>query len=191
MLTDAALADEILQSPPVPAAAGASQDYTTWENEPRLRALLQLVRGDPVQSVSDAEIPPLVRGLLEGCREKPVPTNAPHRYLIFTMYGESTEQIAAAFSSLGVAFVLLRGTRRNKDKAVHDFKTGRVAVMVATSSRDCAGLHLPEVTRLVFYHHHIDKDIARQSVGRAQRVHREYSLEVIELMTEGEAKRFG
>jgi superfamily II DNA/RNA helicase len=144
--------------------------------------------------VSDGGVPPTVRGLLAGRRHAPVPAGVAHKYLVFAMHSESARQIAAALAALGAGLVLLRGTRKQKDAAVRRFK-GRgarsVNLMIATSSRDCAGLHLPEVTRLVLYHHHGDRHIAEQAVGRAQRVGREHSLEVIELLNEGEAERFG
>jgi len=177
---------------PAPEAAKLEKDgYAAWNHQARLRALLQLIRGDPIQSVSDGPVSPIVEGLLEGRRAAPLPAGAPHRYLVFAMHAESTRQIAAAFDALKIAYVSLCGTRQNRDNAVNAFKMGTVSVMIAASSRDCAGLHLPEVTRLVLYHCHFDKNIAKQSVGRAQRVGREYSLEVIELMNEGEAGRFG
>ena len=61
--------------------------------------------------------------------------------------------------------------------------------MVATSSRDCAGLHLPEVSTLVFYAYHFDREVAKQAIGRAQRVGRDHSLEVIELVDQCENER--
>jgi hypothetical protein len=179
---------------------GDGRNYAAWDGEPRLRALLQLINGDAIQAVSNGPVPAIVQGLLEGRRAVPVPGDVPHKYLIFAMHAESARQIAAGLEAMGINYALLRGTRQKKDEAVRRFKSredyadahgGSVDILIATSSRDCAGLHLPEVTRLVLYHHHVDKHIAEQAVGRAQRVGREYSLEVIEILNEGEAERFG
>lgn len=191
-LTDEALLEGGTDEALVESAAAAEPEnlYARWDDNPRLRALVQLIGGAPVESISDKEVPPIVKGLLEGRRDSPVPPETPHRYLIFAMYSESSRQITAALKVLGVGFVSLHGKRREKDIAVQAFKSGEVNVMIATSSRDCAGLHLPEVTRLVLYHHHVDKHVAEQSVGRAQRVGRDFSLEVIELMSEGEVQRY-
>jgi SNF2 family DNA or RNA helicase len=131
-----------------------------------------------------------VQKLLAGRREVPFPEKKPHQYLIFTMETESTRLIAAAFEAVGVDCVRLMGSRKNRDAAVARFKSGGVNVMLAASSMECAGLHLPEVTRLVLYHHHVSPDVAQQAIGRAQRVGREYSLEVIELLTEWEVNHF-
>jgi len=107
------------------------------------------------------------------------------------MYPESTRHIVRALAAAGVPHGRLSGSRAAKDAAVAAFKAPGPSVLVATSSRDCAGLHLPEVTTLVLYNHHIDRDVLRQAVGRAQRVGREYSLEVVEIVDEGEAARLG
>ena len=48
---------------------------------------------------------------------------------------------------------------------------------------------MPWVSTLVFYHRHRDQHIAKQSAGRAQRVGRAYSLEVIEILDETENAR--
>lgn len=189
------------KGPPNDAEDPGGRNYAAWGGEPRLRALLQLIRGDAIQSVSDdSAVPAIVQGLLEGRRAIPIPAGVPHKYLIFAMHAESARQISAGLKAVGVAHACLRGTRQQKDEAVRRFKgrdeygdpaRGSVDVLIAISSRDSAGLHLPVVTRLVLYHHHVDKDFAKQAVGRAQRVGREYSLEVIEILNEGEAERFG
>lgn len=166
--------------------------YAPWNGDARLRALLQLLDNDPVTATTDESTDPFVTGLLEGRVEKPMPPGHAHKYLIFTMHAESTRAIAAGLGRMGIPFLHLSGTRQKKDEAVRTFKAAEGAnIMIATSSRDCAGLHLPEVTRLVLYHRHVDNNIAEQAVGRAQRVGREYSLEVIELMNEGEYHAFG
>lgn len=172
----------------------APDAYAAWRDDPRLRALLQLVDGARLQTVSDEETPPFVGGLLEGARVAPRPAGAPHKHLIFAMHAESARQIAAGLAARGVEHVLLRGTRAQKDETIRRFRApagraGAVGVMVIASNRDCAGLHLPEVTRLVFYHRHGDEAIARQAAGRAQRVGREFSLEIVEILSEGEADR--
>jgi hypothetical protein len=208
-LTDKALMDnaetEELADPPAghppPPGADAERDYAAWEGDPRLRALLQLICGDDIQCVSDEPVPPIVQGMIEGRREIPIPAGVPHKYFIFAMHAESSRQIAAGLDAVGIKYACLRGTRREKDKAVRRFKTRHapdaipaddesVDVVIATSSRDCAGLHIPEITRLVLYHRHVDEDVAKQAVGRGQRVGREVSLEVLEFVSEGEAERF-
>lgn len=107
------------------------------------------------------------------------------------MHPESMRQIEAGLARAGVAYVRLQGTRAHKDEVVGRFKSGETHVLLATSSRDCAGLHLPEVTRVVLYHHHHDVQIAKQAVGRAQRIGRTESLEVVILVNEGEAAMVG
>ena len=159
--------------------------------EPRLRALLQLLRGDPPDAVDDQRgLPPLVDGLLAGLRDVPRPPGAPQKFLIFAMHPESTRHVLDALDAEGIPAVRLSGKRAEKNEAVARFKDpAGIDVMVATSSRDCAGLHLPEVGCLIFYNRHVDREIAKQAIGRAQRVGRAHSLEVIEIVSEGENDR--
>ena len=115
------------------------------------------------------------------------------------MYPESTRSISEGLQKCGIDHVLLRGARVVKDRTVARFKSrdrygepeGSTDVMVITSSRDCAGLHQPEANRLILYHYHESEAIRKQSISRGQRVKRDYSLEVVELMNEGEVRMHG
>jgi hypothetical protein len=171
--------------PPEPAPPPAPRA------EPRLGALLQLLRGEPPDAVEDQRgLPPLVDGLLAGLREVPHPPGVPRKFLIFAMHPESTRHVLAALGAEGIPAVRLSGKRAEKNAAVARFKDpAGTDVMVATSSRDCAGLHLPEVSTLIFYNRHVDREVAKQAIGRAQRVGRAHSLEVIEIVSEGENDR--
>ena len=192
---ESALTDDVLLAGPdendleADKIERSGNNYAAWSHNPRLRALLQLIQDDPIEKVSDELTSPIVHGLLDGRQDVPFPKGKKHKYLIYSMYTESTDQIAEAFKSVKIKYTIIRGSRQEKDQAVSDFKTDKVDVMIATSSRECAGLHIPEVTRLVLYHHHVDGHIAKQVVGRAQRVGRECSLEVIEVVDECEARR--
>lgn len=167
-------------------------EYDKWNNNKRFRSLIQLINNDSVNSISFDEIPPMVSGLIDGRQNIPVPDDVEHKYLIFAMYTESANQISTNLNSLNINHVILKNTRKEKNEAVRRFKSygdDSVNIMIATSSRDCAGLHLPEVTRLILYHHHIDPHVTKQVIGRAQRVERKYSLEVIEILSQGEERR--
>jgi superfamily II DNA/RNA helicase len=184
---------DILQSPEgvyeeaASLQAEAAGGFPFPEMAARLRVLVQLLRGEPVSFERSG---PLSEegGILSGRRSCPLPANAPHKYLIFAMYSESMHQIAAALAAGGVAFAELGGGRAKIEEAVARFRAEKgPSILIAKSSTKCAGLHLPEVTRIVFYHHHQNKEVVKQGIGRAQRVGREYNLEVIEILDEGEA----
>jgi hypothetical protein len=163
--------------------------YGKWREQMRLRALLQLIRGDPVSCLKDEKVDPFVKDLLQGRVSVPLPPKAPKKFLIFTMYVESARRISEALAELKIAYVHLRGSRKKKDAAIEAFKRGGINVMLATSSKDCNGIHLPEVTHVVLYHHHVNTHIEKQAIGRAQRVGRKYSLQVVKLLNEGESHR--
>ena len=163
--------------------------FAFCKDDPRLRALLQLICAAPVECLSDAPCPPLAAGLLAGKNEVPHPPGAPHRYLVFVAHAESAVTITGGLGRVGVGHAAVRGTRAQKDAAVARFKAGEVPVLLAASSKDCSGLHLPEVTRLVFYHHHRDEAQRCQSIGRGQRVGRTTSLEVVQILDEYETRR--
>lgn len=192
------LADEAIFNPQKEARAEeeacaektTANTYSAWDDNPRLRALLQLICDDPIQSISDEPVVAFIDGLLDGQRDIQHPTDAPHRNMVFAMFPESMKQISAAFGVLNIKYAVLSGCRKKKDETVRRFQSGEITTMVVNSSRDCAGLHLPEVTRLILYHRHIDKNIAKQCVGRAQRIGRTSSLQVIELLDESERRRF-
>lgn len=201
---DAGLLDEgqaRLAGPPGPSAAGAQiaktrkEFYAQYDDDPRLRGLLQLLFGDEVDSLDDKEVEPFVQGLLEGRRDVPAAAGAPKKILIAAMHSESTRKIggalAAAKKEQGLpGHVVLQGTRQQRDQVVAEFKNpAGPAIMLLTSSTSCSGLHLPEVTDFVEYHHHADIEVAGQLVGRAQRVGRSANLSVIVFVSEGEVDR--
>jgi ERCC4-related helicase len=107
------------------------------------------------------------------------------------MFGENTRKIAFALSALNIEYGIVKGTRGQKDKVISDFRDNNsgVNVLLIQSSKDCAGIHLPEVSTLILYHYYSDVDVMQQVVGRAQRIGRNHSLEVAIIVTSFEARR--
>lgn len=180
---DAALFSGPAAAPPEPPPAPLD------EKEVRLRTLIDLLREEPpAAALEDLKgLPPFVSGLLAGHRDVPRPPQVSPKFLVFAMHAESSDQITRALAAEGIAAARLAGKRGQKDAAVAQFRAAEgPAVLVATSSQDSAGLHLPEVSTVIFFNRHLDVEIAKQAIGRAQRVGREFSLEVVELVTRGE-----
>lgn len=185
---------DLFSGGPEPPAEAAPPGPSEADGDPRLRALVQLLRGEnPAAACDDQKgLPPFVHGLLAGVRDLPRPPGVPPKFLVFAMHAESSRQILAALAAEGIAAIRLAGKRAEKTAAVSRFTApGEAAVLVATSSRDCAGLHLPEVSTVIFYNRHYDREIVKQAIGRAQRVGRAYSLEVVEIVSEGELRLLG
>ena len=164
-------------------------------NNPKLKALIQLVRDkfrplaeeQTINCIRDVHTPPYVEGLLDGRLNLPWPDNCARKFLIFTMHPESTHHIAFACESLKIPFCVLRGTRAQKDEAVRLLRE-EVGIMLVTSAKDCGGLNLPFVSHIVFYHHILDRNIEAQVAARGQRLGREGNLEIITLINEAEAE---
>ena len=89
-------------------------------------------------------------------------------------------------TAAGITWCDLRGTRVHKDEAIAKFRAGTVAVMLATAAKDCAGLDLPFVTRVVLYHGVLDRNVEAQVVARGQRLGRAHNLEIVKLLYESE-----
>lgn len=158
---------------------------------PKLRALVGVLRGEAPVCIRDTrDAPPIVRGLLEGERRIPPPANEARKVLVFAVHGESTRLISAALAHVGIRHAVLRGTRQQKDQTLEQFRN-EVNVMVVTAARDCAGLDLPFVSMVVLYHHIRDENVRIQVVGRAQRVNRTHSLELVALLNRGEELELG
>jgi hypothetical protein len=69
---------------------------------PKLRALVQFIRGEPVEALNNSVVDPCVGGLLDGVRDAPWPAEKPRKILVFTMHAESTRHIEFALE-LGLA----------------------------------------------------------------------------------------
>jgi hypothetical protein len=143
--------------------------------------------------ITDEEIPPPVSGLLIGRRDIPLSPDMVHKTIVAAMHPESIRHIEdalkAAPASLrgALSYAVLRGTPKQREAAVDAWRPKhgvRILLLVANSS--CSGLHLPEATRFVAYHKHIDDNVARQLFGRAQRVGRTVNLEIAMLVDERE-----
>lgn len=187
---EAALNDETVLGAASTAGAPAGEDASPVLDilaaNPKLRALIALLRGEPIDCISDVATRPYVEGLLEGRRDQPWPPGKPHKFLVFTMHSESTRLVERACVELGVRACVLRGCRAQKDEAVRALHED-VNVMLVTSAKDCGGLNLPILSHIVFYHRVLDRNVEAQVAARGQRLGREGNLEVVTLVNEAEA----
>jgi hypothetical protein len=173
-----------------PASELASRIYDETRDS-KLRALVEIVQGSPVTAEEEEEGEPIGGLMGSDCDIVVPPDGGGRRLLVFALHGESTRLISRTFTQHGLAHLWLQGTRKQKDVAVQAFKAPfregePYKVMLVTASRDCAGLHLPECTDLVFYHRIRDVSISQQVAGRGQRQGREYSLRIHRLLFPGE-----
>jgi hypothetical protein len=176
--------------PEEPSVANAGEkteaDPLDRVDNPKLKALLQILLGRPLDCIRDTPTPPYIAGLLDGRRDAPWPADKPKKFLVFTMHAESTLLIAQALGGLKARFSVLRGTRGQKDEAVRLLRE-EVSIMLVTAPKDCGGIHLPFLSHVVFYHHILDRNVEAQVAARGQRLGRENNLEILTLINEAEA----
>ena len=155
----------------------------------KLRALVQFLKREPLECLSDEAVPPFVHGLLAGARSAPLPDAAPRRVLVFAMHAETTRQIEFAFGVSGIAYGVLRGGRAQKDAAVEALRAAPAGgVLLVTAAKDCAGIHMPWLTHIVFYHRVADHHVEAQVAARGQRLGRTHDLSVVLIANEGEVR---
>ena len=186
----------LLQPPaPVPAAGpapaaepapAAPVDPIAALDNTKLRALLQLVTGRPVDCLRDVATGPYVAGLLAGRRNSAWPPGKPKKFLVFTVHAESTRLLHDTLTRFAVPHCVLSGTRAQKDEAVRCIRED-VGIMLVTAPKDCGGLNLPFLSHIVFYHRILDRNVEAQVAARGQRLGREHNLEVLTIVNEAEA----
>jgi hypothetical protein len=186
---EAALGDEALQSveasaPAVDAlaAAPAAEIANT-----KLRALVQFIKQEPIECMQDTPVAAFVHGLLSGPRSVPLPADAPRYILVFAMHPESTRLIEFALGLARIPYGVLRGARAQKDAAIEALRSAPAGgVLLVTAAKDCAGIHMPWLTHIVFYHRVADPHVEAQVTARGQRLGRTHDLEVVVIANEGE-----
>ena len=104
------------------------------------------------------------------------------------MHPESTAQISRALTAAGIPHCVLRGSRAQKDEEVRRLRE-EVPVMLVSSAKDSAGLHLPFLSHIVFYHRLLDRNVEAQVAARGQRLGRTHELEIISIVNQAEAER--
>lgn len=192
-LSDRAVVDRE-DAPPADPAAGAADAADAIAAAPpaelanaKLRALVQFIKQEPVEALAQGPVACFVPGLLEGRRTSPWPADKPRRILVFTMHAESTRLIEFALGIAQVPYSVLRGTRSQKDAVLDAVREAAgVRVLLVTAAKDCAGIHMPWLSDIVFYHRVADRHVEAQVAARGQRLGREHDLTVTVLVNEAE-----
>ncbi len=161
-------------------------------DKPGLRALVQILRGqEPECKRVEDDVVQDMGGLLAGRRDAPWPADRPKKYLVFTMFAESTRHVAEALTLVGLKHVTLRGTRSQKDAALATFQSSDAKkgcnIMLVTSARDCAGVCMPYVAVGVEYHHVADPAVRAQLRARYHRPLRDFSSLCITIVNDADA----
>ena len=178
------------EAPAQEQAADTAADTVDAIDNPRLKALIQLVTEQTIECIKDEIVPPYIKGLLKGVKTVPWPADRPKKYVVFTTYPESTKNVAEAMTRLGIGFLVLRGRRQDKDEAREIVRTDpSINVLLITAKEQCSGMHIPWASHIVLYHPISDSATESQAAARIQRLGREFSAECVCILNEADAAK--
>lgn len=101
------------------------------------------------------------------------------RLLIFSDYSGTFTMVRKFLQDQNIVFSELDGNQRKIEKVIENYRSGAIPVIIINSLAYGAGLNLPETTDIILMHKSPRKE---QFIGRAQRVGRQGSLNVHELL---------
>ena len=158
--------------------------------EPKMRTIVELIRGNNVTASYNILLNQrceVHRNLIEDGEYVPLPPDARKKFLIFTKHQKVGYDIVHTLEKNGIQATLLRGTVANIARQVQEYKTSSTMnVLVLISNSICAGLNLECTTHIIFHHSIMNMDMHEQLIGRAHRIGRETSLNLIYLSNSGE-----
>ena len=99
------------------------------------------------------------------------------RYLVFSSYSESFEEIKKYFIEKDIKLTILKGSSNRIKKILREYENGEIKVILLNSSNFGAGLNIQMTSDLIIYHK-IDNQLEKQVIGRAQRCGRTCPLNV-------------
>jgi hypothetical protein len=135
--------------------------------------------------ISDSIVPPHISGLLVGRQD--IPHTGLNKFLIFSLLTETTNLLATELRLKNIQFQILQGSISQKNKIINKFENDCTNnILLVTATNDCAGMHMPFVSHIIFYHKIIDHNIESQIAARGQRIGRTSNLEIISLLYQNE-----
>jgi uncharacterized protein YjbI with pentapeptide repeats len=172
-----ALSNNIITDVDITPSAPVST--TTGVKNNKIKALIQLLNNEPIECVSNDIVLPYISGLLIGRQD--IPHTGKGKYLIFSLLTETTHFLSEELRKQNIPHQILQGTRVQKHTIIEKFEH-EYNILLVTATNDCAGLHLPFVSHIIFYHKIIDHNIESQIAARGQRLGRKSNLEIISLL---------
>lgn len=156
----------------------------------KMKSLLRLIHSPSLINtdietycISDTMVDPYISGLLIG--KQNIPNVGQKKYLIVALVQETNNFISQELTIRNIPHQILGGTSSQKNKIIEKFKTD-IDILLVTAINDCAGLHLPFVSHIIFYHKIIDRNTESQLAARGQRLGREFNLEIISILYQNE-----
>ena len=109
--------------------------------------------------------------------EKLILENPDKRWLIFSGYDGTFVSLIHKLENEGITFEKVMGTNSHIEKLIHDFKNGKIRVLLLNAFHFGMGLNLECATDILIYHT-LNHELERQVIGRAQRPGRATPLNI-------------
>jgi len=154
---------------------------------PKLKALLAIVRGRRPENHSHAEI--RIEHLLTGRVDNPPVDGVPPKVVVFAGFNETLTLVEDFLKEYEIGFLRLGGTFREKANTIEKFKSDGTVLLI-NSQQNCAGLNIQFMTDLVFFHKIMDPAVEAQVAGRGQRIGRTCNLQIHYLAYDNEHRRY-
>jgi hypothetical protein len=107
------------------------------------------------------------------------------KFLIFSNYQASFDKLSINLDKYRIKYKRLQGTYNTINKTIDKYNTDDINILMLNSNFFGSGLNLEKTTDIIIYHK-VDQNLKNQIVGRAQRLGRENSLKVWNLMHDNE-----
>jgi hypothetical protein len=110
-----------------------------------------------------------------------IKSNKKGRFLIFSDFEGSFKPICQILNDNNINFLILKGDVLQRTSIIDTYKNNIVNVIFINSSKDCAGINLPETTDIILYHQMSDNNKS-QIISRAERIGRTEVLNIHQLL---------
>jgi len=104
-------------------------------------------------------------------------TNPNKRFLIFSSYENSLEEIIESLNKNDIKFNILKGSTGRIRNIIDDYKNNKTNVLLLNAKFFGSGLNL-EMTSDIIIYHRMDKELEKQIIGRGQRLGRTGALKI-------------
>lgn len=108
------------------------------------------------------------------------------KFLIFSSYENSFENIVNILRNMHISFAFLKGTSSHVNNIVNRYKNEDLQVLLVNTRNYGSGLNLENTTDVIMFHK-FDSEIEKQVIGRAQRYGRNDPLNIWYLLYASES----
>lgn len=107
------------------------------------------------------------------------------RFLIFSSYENSFEEISDSLTKNDINFSMLKGSTGRIKNIIEDYKNNKTSILLLNAKYFGSGLNLQMTSDIIMYHR-MDKELEKQIIGRGQRLGRKGTLRIHYLCHENE-----